>query len=331
MNIEIQQDISLREFNTLGLDVAAKHFAIVRSEDDVRYALAVAQESAWPITVLGGGSNLVLCHDVEGLVILVAIPGILFDGNQVEAGAGESWHHLVLCSLEQGLSGIENLSLIPGSVGAAPIQNIGAYGVELVSVFDSLVAVDRESRQTVVLTREDCEFGYRNSIFKRKAKDRFVITRVRLNLSAVFEPNLSYRELEEAVSGLTLTPTVVSEVVSRIRRSKLPDPDQIGNVGSFFKNPVVDGARFVHLKREYRDIPFWETDHGVKLSAGWLIDQCGLKGYRVGDAAISADHALVIINMGRATGPDVVGLAEYVQDMVNSRFDLQLEIEPTIT
>jgi UDP-N-acetylmuramate dehydrogenase len=331
VTIEIQQDKSLKDFNTLGLDVTARHFVVARSEEDVRQALVAAREHDWPVTVLGGGSNLVMRKDVEGLVILVAIPGILFDGKQVEAGAGEDWHHLVLSCLEQGLSGIENLSLIPGSVGAAPIQNIGAYGVELVSVFDSLVAVDRESLETVVLTRADCEFGYRDSIFKHKARNQFVITRVRLTLAETFEPNLSYKELADAVAGLSLSPAVISEVVSGIRRSKLPNPDETGNVGSFFKNPVVDGARFVRLKEQHGDIPFWEMDHGVKLSAGWLIDQCGLKGYRIGDAAISPDHALVIVNAGHATGRDVIALAEYVQDEVNARFDLQLEIEPTIT
>jgi UDP-N-acetylmuramate dehydrogenase len=332
VTFEIQQQSSLANLNSLGLDVAAEFLAAAHTEDEVCEALEFARSRSCPLTVLGAGSNVVLSRPIEGLVLVMCIPGVLFDGERVEAGAGENWHHLVLGSLEQGLFGLENLSLIPGSVGAAPIQNIGAYGVELESVFSSLVGIDRETLSPVELNKMDCRFGYRDSAFKHNLKDRFVITRVRLSLSDNFEPNLSYDELarEVADSGEALSAELVSETVCRIRTRKLPDPSEIGNVGSFFKNPVVPLDRLEEMQSEYPAVPHWMTTEGAKLAAAWLIEQCGLKGLRVGGASISRSHALVVVNEGSATGNDVMSLAAEVQSRVGDRFGVALEVEPII-
>lgn len=332
MTLEIQQDRSLKRLNTLGLDARAEHFVHVANEDELREALELAAGHNWPVTVLGGGSNLVLSGDVPGLVIHMGITGIGFEGEMVEAGAGEPWHQLVMAAIGQGLSGIENLSLIPGSAGAAPIQNIGAYGAELTDVFDSLVAIDRHSLETLQLSRADCRFGYRDSVFKHALRDRVVIVRIRLKLSETFSPNLRYEALREALDASPgpLCASTVSEAVCNIRRSKLPDPAKTGNVGSFFKNPVVPQAQLDALQHRYSALPCWQTEAGVKVSAGWLIEQCGLKGEAIGGAAISPGHALVIINRGEATGEDVMTLAGLVQSRVEARFGIRLEIEPVV-
>lgn len=332
MTTEIQHQVSLRHLNTLGLDVRAEHFVAVHSEAEVCEALLAAKHKGWAVTVLGGGSNVVFCGDLRGLVILVAIPGVLFDGEHVEVGAGEQWHHLVLACIEHGLSGLENLSLIPGSAGAAPIQNIGAYGVELESVFESLVAIHRHSGETQVFARGDCGFGYRDSIFKRALKDEVVITRVKLRLSKAFLPCLDYEELRLALAntGQAITPGLVSETVCAIRMGKLPDPKVMGNVGSFFKNPVVTPRQFETLRLAEPGIRYWQAGDDFKLSAAWLIEQCGLKGQRIGDAQVSAQHALVIVNLGNANGQDVMALRDLVGARVKERFNLALEVEPTL-
>jgi len=333
VTLEIQHGRSLASLNTLGLNVRAEHYVSVGSEPELMEALSHARTQGWAVTVLGGGSNLVCRGDLAGLVLHVGIPGILYQDESVEAGAGENWHHLVLSSLEQGLSGLENLSLIPGSVGAAPIQNIGAYGAELSMVFESLVAIDRSTLETVNLDAAECRFGYRDSIFKGELHDQLVICRVSLRLSRDFQPNLEYQGLKQAldVSGVTVTAERVSEAVCALRRSKLPDPDVQGNVGSFFKNPVVSMARVDQLRDEYPDLPCWPVEGGgAKVSAAWLIERCGLKGKRQGGAAISEQHSLVIVNRDGATGEDVIALASLVQQEISARFDIALEIEPRI-
>lgn len=332
MTLEIQLDRSLTRLNTLGLNTRAERFVHVCTESDLREALALAREKSWPVTLLGGGSNLVFRGNVVGLVIHVGVSGIRFDGTFVEAGAGESWHQVVLSSLEQGLSGIENLSLIPGSAGAAPIQNIGAYGVELADTFETLVAIDRESLETVTLTRSDCRFGYRDSIFKQALRDRLVVTRIRLRLSNVFVPNLEYAGLQQEMESAStrLSPLAVSQAVCAIRRRKLPDPDLIGNVGSFFKNPIIEPSMLEVLKRDHAGIASWQTESGIKISAGWLIEQCGLSGASVGGAMVSPKHALVLINAGKAAGEDILALASLIQSRILTRFGIRLDIEPVI-
>lgn len=332
VTLEIQQDRPLASLNTLGLRVTAERYATAGSEAEVCEALSLARQNDWRVTILGGGSNVVFTDDVPGMVLHVCTPGILYDGERVEAGAGEEWHHLVLSSIEQGLSGIENLSLIPGSVGAAPIQNIGAYGGELADVFVSLTAVDRQTLATVEMDEKDCRFGYRYSVFKDGLRDRMVITRLRLRLRHEFVPNLAYEELRAEVekSGMPLTAAVVSETVCAIRRRKLPDPAAIGNVGSFFKNPEVTAERLAELVHRYPQLPHWRTESGTKVSAAWLIDKCGLKGKQLGGAAVSSQHALVLVNRKGATGEDILSLARAVQEEVRHRFDLALEIEPVV-
>ncbi len=332
MTLEIQHGQSLRPHNSLGLDVEAEHLAVAKSEGEVREALAVASKEGWPLTILGGGSNVVLTGTVPGLTLLVTIPGVSIDGEYVTAGAGENWHQLVLTTIEAGLSGLENLALIPGSVGAAPIQNIGAYGVELDRVFESLSAIDRQSGETVELSKQDCEFGYRDSIFKRSAKDRYIITAVTLKLSKSFIPNFDYADLQAAFGeSSNVTPQQLAEKVCEIRRSKLPDPAVTGNAGSFFKNPVVSEAELQRLLSECPGIAHWrQADSSIKVSAAWLIDQCDFRGVSVGGATVSEQHALVIINSGDATPVDVLALAKEIEEKVKARFDIQLEIEPRL-
>lgn len=330
---EIQYKHSLASLNTLGLPAIAEHYVCVRSDAEVCEALSLARSKSWPITILGGGSNVVIRDKLAGLVIHTLIPGISYRGACVEAGAGEVWHELVLSSLQQGLSGVENLALIPGSVGAAPIQNIGAYGAELKDVFESLKGIDRETLESVELSREDCRFGYRDSIFKHDLKERLVITRVRLRLHTGFEANLQYEPLRiwlEQSAGGDITARTVSDAVVAIRQSRLPDPQRVGNVGSFFKNPVVDEMVIERLRRNAPDLPCWHAATGSKVSAAWLIEQCGLKGHVAGRAAVSADHALVIINRGGATGEEILALATKIRSTVEARFGIRLDIEPVI-
>lgn len=290
-----------------------------------------------PVAVLGGGSNTVFAEDyIDGLVLAVDLQGLHFEGHAVEVAAGENWHELVMETLRRDLYGLENLSLIPGYVGAAPIQNIGAYGVELDRYFVSLDAIDRQSLELVTMDSADCQFGYRDSVFKHDLKDRMIIVRVRLSLADTFEANLDYDDLRAEIEashgspGPNPTAMDVSDAVCRLRRRKLPDPEQIGNAGSFFKNPEVSEARYRKLLRRWPGLPSWPTPRGVKLSAAWMIEHLGLKGRAVGDAQVSTRHALVLVNAGHAHSADLLTLAASVQEAVKDRFDVDLEIEPVI-
>ena len=284
--------------------------------------------------VLGAGSNVILASDVPGTVYLNRMSGREIvdqtsDHTLVEVGAGENWHLLVDWSLERGLSGLENLSLIPGLAGAAPIQNIGAYGVELSSVLERVTAWDWRRSTWVSLGRED-----RDSLFKSLGPDRYLVTSIRLKLAQSFVPQLGYAGLQQELSAMGISrPSArdVSDAVCRLRRRKLPDPAMIGNAGSFFKNPLVSADQAAALTEQHPGLPCWPDNDGrVKLSAGWMIECCGLKGRNQGDAAVSEQHALVLINRGAATGADIVKLARQVQDAVAQRFGIQLEIEPKL-
>ncbi len=332
VRIEIQQNQWLTPFNTFGLAVQARYLLTAHSIEDVRDGLRFAREHQLPLTIIGGGSNVVLTGDLNGLVIRVGIPGISIDGERVMAGAGENWHELVMCSIDAGLFGLENLSMIPGSVGASPIQNIGAYGAELSSFFESLTALDLETLETVEFAAAELQFGYRDSAFKHYLSGRFVIIAVTLKLSRRFEPNLSYEELRQAVqaSKEPLTAALISAHVCSIRRRKLPDPAVTGNVGSFFKNPVVSHEKLQALLKQFPGMPHWGAGEQSKVSAGWLIETCGLKGHRVGDAAVSTDHALVLINLAHATPGDLTALADHIIARVGEAFDLTIEIEPSL-
>jgi UDP-N-acetylmuramate dehydrogenase len=335
----VEPRASLRALNSFGLPAVAEHLVRVRSAADVR---RLVDDPVWgraPKFILGGGTNVVFTRDVSALVVKVEIPGrrVLHEDAQaciVEAGAGESWHGLVAWTIEQGLPGLENLALIPGTVGGAPVQNIGAYGVELQDRFESLDAVDLITGRSVTLDRQACRFGYRDSVFKQFLAGKSLITRVRLRLPRPWKPVLGYLDLERKVAETGLTAPdarTVFDWVCAIRRAKLPDPGQIGNVGSFFKNPIVSAEQCRDIiARDPGVVHYPLPDGSVKMAAGWLIDACGWKGKSVGEAGVYERQALVLVNRGAATGGEVVTLARAIQESVYGRFGIRLEPEPVV-
>lgn len=338
MSLQVQSAVSLKPFNTFGVDVQAKAFAEAHSDEDVRQALAYSTEHGMPLLVIGGGSNLLLTADVQALVLRMHSRGlrILSDEGKrvvVEAEAGESWHPFVLWSLEQGLSGLENLSLIPGTVGAAPMQNIGAYGVEIKDVFHSLTALDRQTGELREFSLEECAFAYRDSVFKREVA-RWLILRVRFVLSRAMHLHLEYGPVRQRLEQLGIrqpTPKDVSLAICAIRSEKLPDPAVLGNAGSFFKNPLVNPSLAAELKREHPGlVAYPQADGHVKLAAGWLIEQAGWKGFREGDAGVHRLQSLVLVNYGNATGLQLLDLAQRIQNDIAQRYRVTLEMEPNL-
>jgi UDP-N-acetylmuramate dehydrogenase len=334
--MKVRENPSLHGLNTFGIRASAGLAIEIETEEDL---LAVTAFNPSRDLVLGGGSNIILLDDVPGTVYLNRITGIQIvgeDGNDclVEAGAGESWHGLVRWSLDNGLNGLENLSLIPGCAGAAPIQNIGAYGVELDAVVERVSCWDWQTSSWVSFDRAQCGFAYRDSRFKSQEPDRYLVTSIRLRLSRRFTPRLSYSGLDQELQRAGVgAPTArdVSEAVIRLRRRKLPDPATRGNAGSFFKNPVVDAEKAAGLRSRNAALPAWRQDDGLtKLSAGWMIEQCGLKGVSVGDAAVSRQHALVLVNRGNASGRQVAELAQLIQSRVRDEYGIELEPEPRL-
>ena len=344
-------DFSLKGVNTFGIDARARAYLRITDAAQLGALMADPVLSAMPRLLLGGGSNLLLTRDVDALVLHMAIPGreVLAAGGEhgdaidsndgadggkvlVRAGAGENWHDFVLFTLEQGLGGLENLSLIPGTVGASPIQNIGAYGAEIKDVFHALTVFDLAGGTLRTMDAAACRFGYRDSVFKHPEGQGLVIVDVTFALPRAWQPNLRYAELAEAVAAAGLAaPTArqVSDLVVAIRRRKLPDPAQIGNAGSFFKNPVVGAAQCAALlERHPALVHHAQPDGSEKLAAGWLIDQCGWKGRTMGAAGVYPKQALVLVNNGGATGADVVALARAIQDDVMARYGVRLETEP---
>lgn len=337
--ISIKEKFDLSNHNTMGLKASARFFAEIHSISDLREALQYGTKKNLEILILGGGSNILFISDFDGIVILNGIKGIQIiseSENEVtlKIGAGENWHQLVLGCVEKGYGGIENLSLIPGTVGAAPIQNIGAYGVELVDVFECLEAYDIEHKELKTFTREECTFGYRDSIFKKQLKGKVVITSVTLRLSKKPELNFRYSSLKERLKEKEITePTIkdISDTVIEVRQSKLPDPDEIGNTGSFFKNPVISVYQFDELKSAYSELPGYPvSERQVKVPAGWLIEQAGWKGKREGDAGVHGKQALVLVNHGEATGKEIWNLAEKIIESVHQQFDIRLTPEVNI-
>jgi UDP-N-acetylmuramate dehydrogenase len=335
----VHSRVSLRQLNTFGLPAVAAHLVRVTSESDVRQVVDHPRWGRERKLILGGGSNVVFTRDVADLVLKVEVMGrrlvqATHESVLIEAGAGESWADLVAWTIEQGWGGLENLALIPGTVGAAPVQNIGAYGVELKDRFHSLDAVDLVTGRTVTLDAAACRFGYRDSVFKQHLAGKSVITRVRLQLPRPWKPELGYLDLERkmAETGI-LAPeaSTIFEWVCAIRRVKLPDPAHIGNVGSFFKNPVVteEQCRDI-IAREPNIVHYPLPDGTVKLAAGWLIDACGWKGKTIGGAGVYDKQALVLVNRGGATGAEVVTLARAIQESVYGRFGIRLEAEPVV-
>ncbi len=332
----IIESASLAPLNTLRVAATARWLAELRDADALPQLLehGAARDG---VLVLGEGSNVLFASDVEGLVVRPSFRAIRVledDGTValVRAEAGANWDELVDWTLVRGLPGLENLALIPGMVGAAPIQNIGAYGVEIAECIATVEAWDCEHKRIERLPRENCGFGYRDSVFRR-APGRWIVTAVELRLSRNWSPRLDYagvREELEASGPSEPTPRSVAEAVRRLRRRKLPDPAAIGNAGSFFKNPVVDDGLAARIKVAHPDAPVFHAAAGAKLSAAWLIERCGWRGFRDGDAGISPQHALVLVNHGRASGTQLLALAHRVAQSVEARFGVRLEPEPRI-
>ena len=338
MTLELHHGASLRRLNTFGVDAQAQMLAEVRSTDDLPALFDAIAGTDTPWLALGEGSNLLLVDDFPGIVVRPLLAGIEIvgtndNGARVRAGAGENWHRLVEWALDQDLCGLENLALIPGTVGAAPVQNIGAYGVELDRCIAAVEAFDVKAGELVRLPPERCGFAYRDSRFKREP-GRWLITAVEFDLLRDGDLTLDYAGLgDELVASGVLHPDAraVFDAVCALRRRKLPDPAVIGNAGSFFKNPLVPETQAAFIRDHHPAMPAWPGPDGrVKLSAAWLIEHSGLKGYRDGDAGVSDRHALVLVNHGAATGRDLLTVAHHVRDTVEARFGVQLEPEPRI-
>jgi len=336
--LQLQSAVSLKPFNTFGVDVQAQLFAQAHNDDDVRQALAYCAEHKLPLMVVGGGSNLLLTGDVQALVLRMASRGIRIVREDcqeaiVEAEAGEPWHPFVQACLELGLAGLENLSLIPGTVGAAPMQNIGAYGVEIKDVFDSLTVLDRETGELRDFSLEECAFGYRDSVFKHQT-GRWIILRVRFRLSMSPRVNLEYGPVRQRLIDKGISepnPRHVSAAICAIRSEKLPDPAVLGNAGSFFKNPMVPADVAERIRQQYPTlVGYPQPDGQVKLAAGWLIEQAGWKGYREGDAGVHRLQSLVLVNYGQASGTQLLALARRIQADIAKRFGVELEMEPNL-
>jgi UDP-N-acetylmuramate dehydrogenase len=337
--MEIKENISLRPYNTFRIDAKAALFAPFRSVDDLQELLTQKLKPKIKNLVLGGGSNILFTNDFDGLILkneVVGIEKIKEDDNYVyvKVGAGENWHQFVLHCIRNNWAGVENLSLIPGCVGASPMQNIGAYGVEISEVFSELKAFHLQERTNYTFALKDCGFGYRDSIFKNKYKDQFAIMHVVFKLYKQPRFNISYGAVEQELEQMgvkELSIEAISQAVINIRSSKLPDPAEIGNAGSFFKNPAVSKKEFKVLKAEFENIVGHETLSGdVKLAAGWLIEQCGWKGFRRGDAGCHAKQALVLVNYGNASGEEIYQLSEEILQSVKKKFGVVLEREVNI-
>lgn len=330
-------NVDLAPFTTFGLHAVAETFVCAETVDDVRAALS--DRGTKPLHILGGGSNVLLTGDVKGLVLHVSVKGrgvIREDAETVDVrfGAGETWHDAVTWCVEQGWGGLENLALIPGTVGAAPMQNIGAYGVEQDACFLALDYVDIETMDVQTVDASFCAFGYRESIFKRALRDKVVITSVTYRLSKQHVVQTHYADVRNELAAMhCMHPTIrdVYDAVVAIRRRKLPDPSVIGNAGSFFKNPVVDEATFHRLHVEHPELPSYpQPDGTVKLPAAWLIDRCGWKGHREGDAGVHAHQALVLVNHGSATGARILELATRIAEDVHATYGVTLEREVNV-
>jgi UDP-N-acetylmuramate dehydrogenase len=334
----IEQNVSLKLYNTFGLSARAKLMARVADVSSLQKVLGNSATQNEERFILGGGSNILLTKDIDGLVIKNEIGGIDLieedaDSFLIRSGSGVVWHDLVMHCIENNYSGIENLSLIPGNVGAAPMQNIGAYGVELKNVFHSLESVEMATGDIHTFDAEACQFGYRESVFKRKLKGQFIISSVTLKLNKSPNFNTSYGAIEQELERLVIaSPTIrdVSQAVMNIRQSKLPDPNELGNSGSFFKNPIVGTTKFEELKNSNPTIPGYPAGDKTKLAAGWLIEQCGWKGKVVGNTGSHAQQALVLVNYGDATGVEIFNLSERIMNSVNDTFGVQLEREVNV-
>lgn len=333
--ISVMRNVSLLPYNTFGIDVSAETFVELHSEADLP---EISERFTGAKHVLGGGSNVLLTQPVSGLVLLNKLSGISVEKEDnhhiwLRVAGGENWHSFVMYVVSKGYNGIENLALIPGSVGASPIQNIGAYGVEVRETIEAVTGWHWDKREPILLTNNDCRFGYRDSIFKHELKDKVMVTSVLFRLNKVPDLRTSYGAITQELQVMDAEPSVatIAEAVIRIRQSKLPDPKVIGNAGSFFKNPTVKRAEFNNLYEHYAEMPFYNVgDDAVKIPAGWLIEQCGWKGRREGNTGVHAKQALVLVNYGGAVGSEIWQLSQQVLDSIQNRFGILLEREVQI-
>ncbi|MCC6385404.1 MAG: UDP-N-acetylmuramate dehydrogenase [Bacteroidia bacterium] len=337
--MNIRQHISLKPFNTFQIDIRANRVIECKTPDELKEAIRLATESEEKLMVLGGGSNVLFTDDFDGTILLNRISGIEITSENeeyvfVKASSGEVWHELVMWCVRNNYAGIENMSLIPGRVGAGPIQNIGAYGVELKDVLHQVEVIMIDSGETRILSNAACQFGYRDSIFKRDMKGKCIIISVTLKLSKKPVIHASYGSIKHELGKKGITqPTIrdISEAVIHIRQSKLPDPHTLGNAGSFFKNPEVEKAFFEQLKIKHPSIPGFEHHPGtIKVPAGWLIEQCGFKGKQFGNTGAHKDQALVLVNYGNATGKEILRLAQLIIKTVEESFGITLKTEVNI-
>ena len=333
--LKIEENVSLKKYNTFGIDIQTKKFYALSSSEALKDVLI--ENEGIPLRILGGGSNLLFTKNFQGLTLQIATKGIEIikktsEKVLVEVQAGENWHEFVLWSLSNNLGGIENLALIPGSVGAAPIQNIGAYGVELKSVFHSCKAFETSTRKIHNFSNDECQFGYRDSIFKKKLKGKFIILSVCFTLQQFPHGiNISYGAIHSQLANKTATIQNIAEAVISIRLSKLPNPKQIGNSGSFFKNPIITLNNFRKLQQLFPKIPHYPNKEGfVKIPAGWIIESLGFKGMREGDAGVHEKQALVLVNYGTASGNEILALSKKIQKAALDKFGISLETEVNI-
>ena len=334
----ILHNYSLKNYNTFGIPAKAKYFTSFSSEEELIDLLQNNICKTEPLFILGGGSNILLTQDFEGIVLANNIKGInIISENEhntsIAVGAGEVWHDFVLWSINKNLSGIENLALIPGLVGASPMQNIGAYGTEVKDVITRVSYIEIESGLKKEITNSECDFGYRNSIFKEELKGKVVITEVVYQLSKTPLNNIKYGAIIEELKRLEKepSPASIAQAVINIRSSKLPDPKVLGNSGSFFKNPIIETSKFEELKKEFPEmVGYTISETKTKIAAGWLIDNAGLKGYRKADAGVHKNQALVLVNYGNASGTEIINLAKKVQQKVKEKYGISIEPEVNI-
>ena len=334
----IQENYSLKNYNTFGISAKAKYFASFSSEAELTALLKNNICKTEPLFILGGGSNILLTQDFEGIVLANNIKGIDIvsedeHSTKIAVGAGEIWHDFILWSINQNLSGIENLALIPGLVGASPMQNIGAYGTEVKEVITKVSYIEKETGLKKEITNSECNFGYRNSIFKEELKGKIVITKVVYQLSKTPLNNIKYGAITEELNRLKEepSPASIAQAVINIRSSKLPDPKVLGNSGSFFKNPIIETSQFKELKKEFPEmVGYTISESKTKIAAGWLIDNAGLKGYRKADAGVHKNQALVLVNYGNASGTEIINLAKEVQQKVKEKYGISIEPEVNI-
>jgi UDP-N-acetylmuramate dehydrogenase len=336
--MKIEEHKSLKQYNTFGIDVKSDFFVSINNINDLKNLINTEIFQNNKSFILGGGSNVLFTNDFQDLIININIKGISIikstdDYIVLEAGAGEDWSKFVETCVRNNYHGNENLAMIPGKVGAAPVQNIGAYGMEQKDIFFSLKGFNLENGENLSLGKDDCNFAYRSSIFKNELKEKMIVTSVQYKLSKKKDLNLSYKELLTEINKFPvkeIDQRLVFDTVCRLRRSKLPDPTKIGNAGSFFKNPIVNNKKFNELKNKFPEIPSYQFNEYYKIPAGWLIEQCGWKGKKIGDTGVYEKHALILVNYGNANGKEILKLAKEITNSVKDKFGILLEPEVQI-